>query len=354
MTGQLLETELYLLSSSEQSAIRDFLETREFPAPSGHGSSFDAFCRSVAPLVKVLPEGLIEHLAEFRRSGGSRGVLLIRGMPVASHLGPTPPTFVTPDGDSGGLLGAACLVGTTMLLGEVFAFSTQHSGNLVQNIVPVKSRSTSQTGLGSAVFLEWHVEDAFSDLRPDFVALLCLRGDSSAKTCFASVRDLPLSATTRGILSEDRFRIGVDPAHDGLVVGPDEPVAVLTGDPQDPLIRFDPLFTTPAATDDVDAAHALEELAAALAEARNDVTLEAGDLLIFDNFRVLHARTPYAPRYDGADRWLQRVIIASSFTRAAGTCRVVDTASPGITLVRRRLVSSVAGRSSLQSASGAE
>jgi len=350
MTGQLLEPELYLLSPPERAAIRDFLETRELPDPHGHGSSFDAFCRSVAPLVKVLPEGLIEQLAELRRSGGCRGVLLIRGMPIAADLGPTPPTFVTPDDDPGSLLGAACLVGTTMSLGDVFAFSTQHGGNLVQNIVPVKAHRTSQTGLGSAVFLEWHVEDAFSDLRPDFVALLCLRGDSNAKTCFASVRDLSLSATTHSILFEERFRIRVDAAHDGLAVGKDEPVAVLTGDVLDPLIRFDPLFTEPAAPDDADAAYALEELAAALSDARHEVILEPGDLLILDNFRVLHARTPYGPRFDGADRWLQRVIIASSFTRAAGAGRVLDAASPCDTGVRRRLASSVPPNSSLESA----
>ena len=35
--------------------------------------------------------------------------------------------------------------------------------------------------------------------------------------------------------------------------------------------------------------------------------LEPGDLLMVDNRRAVHARTAFRPRYDGQDRWLQRV-----------------------------------------------
>ncbi|MFV0320670.1 MAG: TauD/TfdA family dioxygenase, partial [Microbacterium sp.] len=43
-----------------------------------------------------------------------------------------------------------------------------------------------------------------------------------------------------------------------------------------------------------------------------------GDLFLFDNRRVMHARTPFEPRYDGTDRWLQRVIISDDLGRSAG------------------------------------
>jgi hypothetical protein len=36
------------------------------------------------------------------------------------------------------------------------------------------------------------------------------------------------------------------------------------------------------------------------------VPLEAGDLLILKNNRTLHGRSPYSPRYDDTDRWVQR------------------------------------------------
>ena len=40
-----------------------------------------------------------------------------------------------------------------------------------------------------------------------------------------------------------------------------------------------------------------------------------GDLLVVDNRRVAHARSPFRPRFDGADRWLLRVMVCSSLPR---------------------------------------
>ncbi|QEU89814.1 hypothetical protein CP970_01605 [Streptomyces kanamyceticus] len=40
---------------------------------------------------------------------------------------------------------------------------------------------------------------------------------------------------------------------------------------------------------------------------RRPLELSPGDLLIVDNFRTTHARTPLAPPWDGEERWLHRV-----------------------------------------------
>jgi L-asparagine oxygenase len=37
--------------------------------------------------------------------------------------------------------------------------------------------------------------------------------------------------------------------------------------------------------------------------------LETGDLLIIDNNKTIHGRKPFQPRYDGTDRWVQRMLI---------------------------------------------
>jgi L-asparagine oxygenase len=37
--------------------------------------------------------------------------------------------------------------------------------------------------------------------------------------------------------------------------------------------------------------------------------LEAGDLLIIDNNKTIHGRKPFQPRYDGTDRWVQRMLV---------------------------------------------
>jgi len=39
--------------------------------------------------------------------------------------------------------------------------------------------------------------------------------------------------------------------------------------------------------------------------------LEPGDLLIINNRKVMHGRSEFIPRYDGQDRWLQRVYVTN-------------------------------------------
>jgi len=42
------------------------------------------------------------------------------------------------------------------------------------------------------------------------------------------------------------------------------------------------------------------------------IKLEKGDLVIINNRRAIHGRSAFTPRYDGKDRWLQRVYITNS------------------------------------------
>jgi clavaminate synthase/L-asparagine oxygenase len=43
--------------------------------------------------------------------------------------------------------------------------------------------------------------------------------------------------------------------------------------------------------------------------ARHEVRLGPGDLLVIDNARCAHARSPFQARFDGLDRWLHRVYV---------------------------------------------
>jgi L-asparagine oxygenase len=50
---------------------------------------------------------------------------------------------------------------------------------------------------------------------------------------------------------------------------------------------------------------------------RTGVALEAGDLLVVDNAVAVHGRSPYSPRFDGTDRWLQRAFVVSDLRPSA-------------------------------------
>jgi len=45
------------------------------------------------------------------------------------------------------------------------------------------------------------------------------------------------------------------------------------------------------------------------------VVLRPGDVAFLDNYRVVHGREPFTPRYDGHDRWLKRVNLIRDIRR---------------------------------------
>jgi L-asparagine oxygenase len=170
------------------------------------------------------------------------------------------------------------------------------------------------------------VEDAFTDLRPDFVALLCLRGDVNAVTGVASIRHIDLSSEVAKVLSEPRFMFTLDDSHSlGDIRMGEGPLPVLFGARSAPFVRLDPSNMSP--TDPV-AAEALGVVMAQLESACRRITLAAGDLLVMNNHLVVHGRTRYLPRYDGYDRWLQRVVLVASrrqaVTLSGSYDRVID------------------------------
>ena len=57
---------------------------------------------------------------------------------------------------------------------------------------------------------------------------------------------------------------------------------------------------------------ALEAVKDAFDTVHYGVPTKPGRLVLVDNRLVLHARHPYAPKYDGMDRWLQRMMVTES------------------------------------------
>jgi L-asparagine oxygenase len=53
----------------------------------------------------------------------------------------------------------------------------------------------------------------------------------------------------------------------------------------------------------------LEELEDAIKKCTKEIVLKTGDLLVIDNRKTIHGRKPFQARYDGTDRWVQRVLV---------------------------------------------
>jgi hypothetical protein len=127
--------------------------------------------------------------------------------------------------------------------------------------------------------------------------------ERAARTIFSSVRRiLPhLTLAQRRELSRRQFKTKVDASFGG---GEGPTLAVLSGDPADPFLRFDDDFMTAETSA---GERALAALRAAVYLERREIAVGPGDLLVIDNYRAVHARSEFLPHYDGDDRYLLRL-----------------------------------------------
>ena len=266
----------------------------------------ESFVEAASGFALSLPPEVIAAVREFHRAPHASGALLIRDMPVgrlpATPGEPTAPTSKDQTSER-------TLLSVATLLGEPVGYLPELGGRLVQNIVPTRAASDRQVSTSSAVRLMFHTETAFHPFRPAYLLLLCLRGDPAARTTLASIQEVigDLTEATRDVLFQPRFRIGVD---ESFLAGRENvlgsPRPVLSGDRSAPTMVFDEDLMVGV---DAEAQAALRALGDAVSRRHVSVTLGAGDLLVIDNARAVHGRSPYTPRFDGLDRWLQRTFV---------------------------------------------
>jgi L-asparagine oxygenase len=262
-----------------------------------------------------LPADVCDAVIAFRADSTPQGCLLLRNLAIGEvPATPPEPTAVTTKSNASEML----LVAVASLLGEPVGYEPEHGGDMVQNLVPVRASSGRQTSTSSRIALMFHTEAAFHPHRPKYLLLLCLRGDSNAKTTVASIHDaLPhLGAQVIDTLFQPRFRCAIDESYlHGRRNSLGAPTAVLSGDRSNPTMVFDEDLMVGT---DVEAESALHELGAELAANHRAVALGGGDLVILDNDVVVHGRSPFEARYDGTDRWVQRIMVVSDLAASAG------------------------------------
>ncbi|MFI1002576.1 clavaminate synthase Cs1 [Streptomyces galbus] len=261
-------------------------------------------------LAQKLPAEVADALDAFDAAGSEDGYLVLRGLPVDDDLPPTPTSTPAPE-DRRLLLMEAMLALFGRRLGLHTGYRELRSGTVYHDVYPSPgahylSSETSET------LLEFHTEMAYHVLQPNYVMLACSRADHErrAETLVGSVRKALrlLDEETRRHLFDRKIPCCVDVAFRGGVEDPGAiaDVKPLYGDASDPYLGYDRELLAPEDPAD-------KEAVAALSKALDDVTvgvrLTPGDVLIIDNFRTTHARTPFTPRWDGEDRWLHRVYI---------------------------------------------
>ena len=243
------------------------------------------------------------------------GITIYRNQRVG-EIPPTPATSmvndsVTPDS-------IAILKDYGSILGHPVSYLQEQNGRLIHNLLPVHKTEYQQISTSSKVELEMHTESSFHPYRPSYVLLLCLRGDDSAATTYADDFDIvpKLSQEAISILQKQWFTTQIDQSFRSNGQ-PDVhvPTAILEkiNNDSDWKITYDSWFMK-AVGDGSDesrlqAERALQEMREAVNSSTKEVVLKTGDLLVINNDCTVHGRKPFQPRYDGTDRWVQRMLV---------------------------------------------
>lgn len=264
----------------------------------------------------------LQSVLDAGRHPDTPGVTLVSGLPVDPGL-PLTPADGGPARGKRSYISEGVVLGLSALLGEPYGVHSEKAGQLVHDVIPVKSGSTTQTNMGSKVFLNFHndiIHDpvgTYTLANPDFLVLLCLRPDpdGEALTYYADARDIlaALSDEHAAELRLAQFQLNA-PGNYCKAVGQDQVLSDIT-----------PIISGPTDYPEVSTsangvvaltragAAALEAFQLACREVAHQVALAPGQALIINNRKGLHARSSFTARHDGTDRWLQRTYVRRSF-----------------------------------------
>jgi hypothetical protein len=204
------------------------------------------------------------------------------------------------------------IINESKKLGFPIAYAQEQDGLVVQNLIPIKKTESSQISSSSKSNLELHTETAFHPFKPDYVILLCLRGDESASTNYSLAEDFieGIDEESLDILQKPLFVTEVD---DSFKSDGEETIEIIVS----PLrikdnswsVTYDKYAMRGVNNE---AQKALDTMTAAIEGAMQSIVLKKGQILEIDNSNVVHGRSIFSPRYDGTDRWLLRTMVVKS------------------------------------------
>lgn len=319
------------ISGQELASIRDVLQ--ELSATYKTVEDME-FVRAATVYAHELPRRIRRFLTDARLSE-CPSLLVISGYPIDDELiGETPEHWANTVPTPAVIEAQMLFVLFASLLGDVIGWSTQQGGRIMHDVFPIQSDTNEQISTGSEQPIWWHTEDAFHEMRGDYIGLMCLRNPDMVATTVCPLKSVPLGAQQIALLSQARFVIRPDESHkrkNAAAAGngggacadfarieeldryPDK-VSILSGATDEPYIRIDPFFMDPPG--DADSQRALDELVRSIDERIQEIVLQPGDCCFIDNFRAVHGRRPFHAKYNGGDRWLKRVNVTRDLRKS--------------------------------------
>ncbi len=211
------------------------------------------------------------------------------------------------------------LIMLAKVLGEPFSYAQEKNGALIHNVRPSKINESNISSDSSSIILDLHNENIYHPVKPDYLLLSGLRKDprGEAKTLVIATDEIISKLSNDDIknLMKFEFRTSVDfnfgNKDSERGVGP--LIRVLYGNMKFPMIAYDDEYIMGI---NDQAQTSLDRLRRILHENMHEIELQNGEILLLDNLKTVHGRTPFKANYDGNDRWLQRLLVTRDLRQA--------------------------------------
>ena len=276
--------------------------------------NIEIFLKEAKEAAHELPESLKEILYEFKHS--EYAALLLKNLYIDRGI-ETPSSNMHHIGETT-LLGKVQAI-INCYIGEMVSYEAEGDGRLFQDMVPNETMQDSQTSLSSKAELELHTEQAFSELRPDYLSLACLKGDKNAKTYLLDIYDLMDSLDIEDIclLKQSLWNIGVDLSFkmNGCSEHIRGPIPIISVLDQSLQLNFDQDLMIGL---NEEAKLLTEKIIQIYYERRKHIVLKPGNLLIINNHKAVHGRSSFTPYFDRNDRFIIRSFIMKNLDKTMG------------------------------------
>ncbi len=315
------------LADGEHRLLREFAESIEIDPYDKLGKFTDAATAAWHGLSHTTRD-LVTSLAD---GSSENAELCVTNLPEVPGVPPTPSSTTSWMRLTQGYVSEAIMITFMVGLGHPISYLDQRDGSIFHDIYPTRHNARAVSSQSSAINLGHHTEMFFHPAPPDFLMLHCLRAptDRLAYTTISALGDIEslLEPNDRALLSEPLFALDLARLH-GRYTFRGRPYTEADPRPCVPIssttesrFRFEPELTT-AMSERAHLAMANTEHAATVVARRG--IIQERSLIIIDNRRAVHSRSPFKAHFDGSDRWLRRMMIGTAPASESGVIQQQD------------------------------
>ncbi|TXI99401.1 MAG: hypothetical protein E6Q32_08310 [Neisseriales bacterium] len=276
----------------------------------------EEFLSNAEEAIYSIPYSELKPLLDFK-SGKLNGHIVLKGLDTDPVVIPTLESTDDIKSQKITFYSEFWLSVVAKILGDPIDYAQEKNGEIYQNVRPRKGQENKIASDSSQITLDLHVENGYHPIRPDFLMLYCLRQDQEKKGHTLAL-DVPsilhlLSNEEISILRTKRFKTSVDWNFGNYDAerGTGPLVSLIFGPENNPMIFWDDEYIIGV---DKEAQDTLDKLRKILHNHMKGILLNPGEMIVYDNYRSVHGRTPFIARYDGSDRWLQRLLVVRDLT----------------------------------------